>query len=58
VGAPGLANGETSWSVTGARIEAPKAPRGVGRWYPPPYWGRSLRRGRKNFDFGSQIGEF
>ena len=51
-------------SAAGARIEAPKAPRGVGcgEACPPPHRGRGLGKGlcplpRKCFDFGSQNGE-
>ena len=52
------------WSAEGARIEAPKAPRGwgVGRGCPPPHWEWGLGRGlrpvpRKILDFWYQNGE-
>jgi len=58
----------SSSSAIGARIEAPKATRGMrcGEGMSPPHGGGSVeeavlppkRKKTKNIDFGSQIGEF
>jgi len=61
---PGFANRGARLSAAGARIEAPKAPRGVGygKGVSPSPLGRDLGRGhslrRKYFDFRSQNVDF